>query len=99
MRLNNEEETSSNCFSLFQFLLFLFLKEKKSFAVSWHSTWFVSYLALFTCPLQNSLLNSSLTDETVNSHLFGLAQTMGSIHGLLIHSGIPIGIIENNLER
>lgn len=66
------------------------------FAVSWPRV--VSYLALFACPLQNSLLDGALANESVNGHLFRLAQTMRSIHGLLVDSGIPIRIVEDYLQ-
>lgn len=31
-------------------------------------------------------------------NLLGLTQTMGAVHGLLIHSRIPVTVVENNLQ-
>lgn len=78
--------------------LFFFVFVLFGFAVSWPWVSGFSYLALFACPLQNSLLDGALANQSVDGHLFCLAQTMGSIHGLLVDSGIPIRIVEDNLQ-
>lgn len=36
--------------------------------------------------------------RVAHSHLLGLSQTMGPIHGLLVNGRIPVAIVENDLK-
>lgn len=58
-----------------------------------------SDLALLLCPLKDPLLDGALTDKTVDSDLLGLPQPVSSIHGLLVHCGVPVAVIEDDLGR
>lgn len=57
----------------------------------------ITHLAFFSGPLQNPLLDGSFANQSVDGHLFCLAQSMSPIHGLLIDSGIPVRVVEDNL--
>lgn len=59
----------------------------------------VSDLALLLGPLQDPLLDGALTDEAVDGHLLGLAQPVSPVHGLLVHGGVPIAVIKDDLEQ
>lgn len=59
----------------------------------------VSDLALLLGPLQDPLLDGALTDEAVDRDLLGLAQPVGPVHGLLVHRGVPVAVVEDDLER
>lgn len=59
----------------------------------------VSDLAFLLGPLQDPLLDGSLTDEAIDSDLLGLTQPVSSVHGLLVHCGVPVTVIEDNLEE
>ena len=59
----------------------------------------VSDLAFLLGPLQDPLLDGSLTDEAVHGDLLGLTQPVSSVHGLLVHCGVPVTVIEDNLEE
>ena len=56
------------------------------------------YLALLPGPLQNPLLNGSLHHQPVDGDLFGLAEAVGPVHGLLVHCGVPVTVIEYHLH-
>lgn len=58
-----------------------------------------SDLAFLLCPLQDPLLDGALTDKAVDSDLLGLTQPVSSIHGLLVHCGVPVAVIEDDLEK
>lgn len=58
----------------------------------------VSDLALLLGPLQDPLLDGALTDEAVDGDLFGLAQPVGPVHGLLVHRGVPVAVVKDDLE-
>lgn len=58
-----------------------------------------AYLALLLGSLQNAFLNGALTDEPVHSHLLRLPQAVRPVHGLLVHCGVPVAVIENHLRR
>lgn len=58
----------------------------------------ISDLALLLGPLQDPLLDGSLTDQAIDSDLLGLAQPVSSVHGLLVHCGVPVTVIEDDLE-
>lgn len=58
-----------------------------------------AYLTLLLGSLQNAFFNGALTDESVDSNLLCLPQAVGPVHGLLVHSGVPIAIIKNHLCR
>lgn len=64
-----------------------------------HSILSSTYLTLLLGSLQNSFFNGALTDEPVHSNLLCLPQAVGPVHGLLIHSRVPITIIKNHLHR
>ena len=57
------------------------------------------YLAFLPGPLQNPLLNGSLHHQPVDGDLFGLAEAVGPVHGLLVHCGVPVTVIEYNLHN
>lgn len=57
----------------------------------------VSDLALLLGPLQDPLLDGTLTDEAIDSDLLGLTQPVSSVHGLLVHCGVPVTVIEDDL--
>lgn len=59
----------------------------------------VSDLAFLLGPLQDPLLDGTLTDEAIHSDLLGLTQPVSSVHGLLVHCGVPVAVIEDNLEE
>lgn len=59
----------------------------------------VSDLALLLGPLQDPLLDGPLTDQAVDGHLLGLPQPVGSVHGLLVHRGVPVTVVEDNLKE
>ncbi len=59
----------------------------------------VSDLALLLGPLQDPLLDGSLTDEAIDGDLLGLTQPVSSVHGLLVNCGVPVTVIENDLEE
>lgn len=58
----------------------------------------VSHLALLLGPLQDPLLDGTLTDKAIDSDLLGLTQPVSSVHGLLVHCGVPVTVIEDDLE-
>lgn len=58
-----------------------------------------AYLTLLLGSLQNAFFNGAFTDEPVHSNLLCLPQAVGPVHGLLVHSGVPVTIIENHLHR
>lgn len=58
----------------------------------------VSDLALLLGPLQDPLLDGTLTDEAIDSDLLGLTQPVSSVHGLLVHCGVPVAVIEDDLK-
>lgn len=55
-------------------------------------------LALLLGPLQDPLLNGALADEAVDGDLLGLTQPVGPVHGLLVHRGVPVAVVEDDLE-
>lgn len=55
-------------------------------------------LALLLGPLQDSLLDGTLTDEAIDGDLLGLAQSVSPVHSLLVHCGVPVAVIKDNLE-
>ena len=57
----------------------------------------VTDLALLLGALQDPLLDAALADEAVDGHLLGLAQPVGSVHGLLVHRGVPVAVVEDHL--
>lgn len=59
----------------------------------------VSDLAFLLGPLQDPLLDGTLTDEAIDGDLLGLTQPVSSVHGLLVHCGVPVTVIEYNLEE
>lgn len=59
----------------------------------------VSDLAFLLGTLQDPLLNGTLTDKTIHSDLLGLTQPVSSVHGLLVHCGVPVTVIEDNLKE
>lgn len=59
----------------------------------------MSDLALLLGPLQDPLLDATLTDEAINGDLFGLTQPVGPVHGLLVHRGIPVTVVKDDLEE
>lgn len=59
----------------------------------------VSDLALLLGPLQDPLLDGALADEAVDGHLLGLTQPVSSVHGLLVHCGVPVAVVEDDLEQ
>lgn len=59
----------------------------------------VSDLALLLGPLQDPLLDGALADEAVDRDLLGLAQPVGPVHGLLVHGGVPVAVVEDDLEQ
>lgn len=63
------------------------------------SNLYMTHLTLLSGPLQYPLLYSSLTDESVHCHLFGLAQSVSSVHGLLVHCGVPVTVVEYHLSN
>lgn len=69
--------------------------------VSWlpfRSLWKIFwYLALLLGSLQDPLLDGSLADEAVDCDLFGLAQPVSPVHGLLVYRGVPIAVVEDDL--
>lgn len=58
----------------------------------------VSDLALLLGPLQDPLLDRTLTDEPIDSDLLGLTQPVSSVHGLLVHCGVPVTVVEDDLK-
>lgn len=54
-------------------------------------------LALLLGPLQDPLLDGSLADEAVDCDLLGLAQPVSPVHGLLVHRGVPVAVVEDDL--
>lgn len=54
-------------------------------------------LALLLCPLQDPFLDGALADEAVDGDLLGLTQSVSPVHGLLVHCGVPVTVIEDNL--
>lgn len=58
-----------------------------------------SNLALLLGPLQDPLLDGSLADEAVDCDLLGLAQPVSPVHGLLVHRGVPVAVVEDDLEE
>lgn len=59
----------------------------------------VSDLALLLGPLQDPLLDGTLTDKAVDSDLLGLTQPVSSVHGLLVYCGVPVTVVEDDLEE
>ena len=55
-----------------------------------------SYLALLSSPLQDLLLDGTLTDQPVHGDLLGLAQSMSPVHGLLVHRWVPVAVVEDD---
>ncbi|KAI6748785.1 hypothetical protein HG531_007732 [Fusarium graminearum] len=51
---------------------------------------------LLSGSFQNLFFDSIFRDKSIHNNLFGLADTMGSIHGLQIGLRVPITIIQNN---
>lgn len=58
-----------------------------------------THLTLLPGSLQNSFLNCPLADQPVDSHLFRLTQPVCTVLCLLVHRGIPIRVVENNLKK
>lgn len=58
----------------------------------------VSDLALLLGPLQDPLLDGTLTDEAIDGDLLGLTQPVSSVHGLLVHCGVPVAVIKDDLK-
>ncbi len=58
----------------------------------------VSDLAFLLGPLEDPFLDGTLTDEAIDGDLLGLTQPVSSVHGLLVHCGVPVAVIEDNLE-
>lgn len=56
-----------------------------------------AYLTLLLGSLQNALLDSTFTDEPIDSNLLCLPQAVGPVHGLLVYSRVPVTVIENHL--
>ena len=56
-------------------------------------------LALLLRSLQNTLLHRVSANESVHRDLLGLAQPMSPVHCLLVHGGIPVAVVEDNLGR
>lgn len=59
----------------------------------------ISDLAFLLGPLQDPLLDGTLTDEAIDSDLLGLTQPVSSVHGLLVHCGVPVTVVEDNLAK
>lgn len=59
----------------------------------------VSDLAFLLGPLQDPLLDGPLTDEAIDGDLLGLTQPVSSVHGLLVHRGVPVAVVEDDLEE
>lgn len=55
-------------------------------------------LAFLARSLQNSFLDSPFTYQSVDRDLFGLPQSVGAIHSLLVYGGIPIAIVKYHLQ-
>lgn len=55
-------------------------------------------LTLLLGPLQDPLLDGALADEAVDGDLLGLTQPVGPVHGLLVHRGVPVAVVEDDLE-
>lgn len=54
-------------------------------------------LALLLGALQDPLFDGALTDEAVDGHLLGLTQAVSPVHGLLVHRGVPVAVVEDHL--
>lgn len=64
------------------------------------SKWYVVlYLALLPGPLHYPFFYCALAYEPVDGDLLRLTQTMGSIHRLLVHCGIPVRVVKYDLKR
>ena len=46
---------------------------------------------------ENILLDAVLGDEPIDCDVAGLANTMAPVLGLLVHGGVPISVVENNI--
>ena len=57
------------------------------------------YLTLLLGALEDAFLYGPLTDESVDRHLLGLSQAMGAVHGLLVHRGVPVTVVEDHLKH
>lgn len=58
-----------------------------------------SDLTLLLGSLENSLLYGALCNESVYCDLLGLTKTMGTVHGLLVDSWVPVTVIEDHLSK
>lgn len=58
----------------------------------------MSDLALLLGALQDPLFDGALTDEAINSDLLSLTQPVRAVHCLLVHRGVPVAVVEDNLE-
>ena len=47
---------------------------------------------------QNPLVDRSLAHEPIHGHLLGLAKPVGPVHGLLVHGGVPVAVVEDDLQ-
>lgn len=56
-----------------------------------------SYLTFLPRSLHNPFFDGTLADKPVNSHLFGLTQSVCAIHRLLVYRWIPVGIVKYHL--
>lgn len=72
---------------------------RKCSPIPCNHVWCASYLALLFGPLQDPLLDGTLADEAIDGDLFGLTQPVSPVHGLLVHCGVPVAVIEDNLEE
>ena len=56
-------------------------------------------LAFLLRSLQYSFLNASFANESVNGDLFRLAQSVRSIHRLLVDRRVPVAVVEDHLQK
>jgi len=49
--------------------------------------------------LDDLLLHSRLCDQSVDINFFLLPDSVGSVHGLEVHLGVPVGVIEDDVVR
>lgn len=54
------------------------------------------YILLLQRAGTNPLFDGAAREKAVDADLFGLAETMGTVFGLLVHGGIPIRVVEDD---
>ena len=59
----------------------------------------MAHFAFLLRPLQYSFLNASLANESVDGDLFRLAQSVRSIHRLLVDRRVPVAVVEDHLQK